>query len=46
LSNLLASGQIHRGDCIRVNHDAGSAALMFGREPEVMQAWGVVGRAA
>jgi hypothetical protein len=29
-----------------VSHDAGSAALMFGREPEVMQAWGVASRAA
>ena len=46
LSNLMASGQIHRGDCIRVSHDAGSAALIFGRELEAMQAWGVVGRAA
>src|SRR5713226_2994612 len=46
LSNLLASGQIHRGDCIRVSHDAGSAALMFGREPDVMQAWEVASRAA
>jgi ATP-dependent Clp protease ATP-binding subunit ClpA len=46
LSNLMASGQIHRGDCIRVNHDAGSAALMFGRERVDVQAWGVAGRAA
>jgi ATP-dependent Clp protease ATP-binding subunit ClpB len=46
LSNLMASGQIHRGDCIRVSHEDGSAALMFGREPEVMQAWGVASRAA
>jgi len=23
ISNLMASGQIHRGDCIRVSHDAG-----------------------
>jgi ATP-dependent Clp protease ATP-binding subunit ClpA len=46
LSNLMASGQIHRGDCIRVSHEDGSAALMFGREPEAVQAWGVLGRAA
>jgi ATP-dependent Clp protease ATP-binding subunit ClpA len=46
LSNLLASGQIHGGDCIRVSHVDGSAALMFGRESEVMQAWGVASRAA
>jgi ATP-dependent Clp protease ATP-binding subunit ClpB len=46
LSNLMASDQIHRGDCIRVSHVDGSAALMFGRAPEVMQAWGVASRAA
>src|SRR4030081_130324 len=46
LSNLMASGQIHRGDCIRVSYEDGSAALTFGREPEVMQAWGVASRAA
>jgi ATP-dependent Clp protease ATP-binding subunit ClpA len=46
LSNLMASGQIHRGDCIRVSHEDGSAALIFGRDPEVMQAWGVASRAA
>jgi len=46
LSNLMASGQIHSGDCIRVSHEDGSAALMFGREPEVMRAWGIAGRAA
>src|SRR6266853_51867 len=39
LSNLLASGQIHQGDCIRVSHVDGSAALMFGREPEAVQGW-------
>src|SRR6202171_2798480 len=46
LSNLIASGQIHRGDCIRVSHNAGSAALRFGREPEAMRVWEVAGRAA
>ncbi len=46
LSNLMASGQIHRGDCIRVSYEDGSAALTFGREPAVMQAWGVASRAA
>ncbi len=46
LSNLIASGQIHRGDCIRVSHDAGSAALIFGREPGAMRVWEVAGRAA
>ena len=46
LSNLMASGQIQRGDCIRVSHEDGSAALMFGREPETLRAWEMVGRAA
>jgi ATP-dependent Clp protease ATP-binding subunit ClpA len=46
LSNLMASGQIHRGDCIRVSHEDGSAALMFGREPEATPAWAVAARAA
>src|ERR1700720_1144588 len=46
LSNLMASGQIHRGDSIRVSHDTGSAALIFGREPEAMRVWEGVGRAA
>jgi ATP-dependent Clp protease ATP-binding subunit ClpA len=46
LSNLMASGQIHHGDCIRVTHEDGSAALMFGREPEAVQAWAVAARAA
>jgi ATP-dependent Clp protease ATP-binding subunit ClpB len=46
LSNLMASGQIHRGDCIRVSHEAGSAALLFGREREAVQAWGASSRAA
>jgi ATP-dependent Clp protease ATP-binding subunit ClpB len=46
LSNLMASGQIQRGDCIRISHEDGSAALMFGREPEAVQAWAVAARAA
>jgi ATP-dependent Clp protease ATP-binding subunit ClpA len=46
LSNLLASGQIHRGDCIRVSHEDGSAALLFGREREAVQAWGLASRGA
>jgi ATP-dependent Clp protease ATP-binding subunit ClpA len=46
LSNLMASGQIHRGDCIRVNHEEGSAALLFGREREAVQAWSMASRAA
>ena len=46
LSNLMASGQIRRGDCIRVSHDAGSADLLFGREPGATRVWEVAGRAA
>ena len=46
LSNLMASGQIHRGDCIRVSHEEESAALLFGREREAVQAWGMASRAA
>jgi ATP-dependent Clp protease ATP-binding subunit ClpA len=46
LSNLMVSGQIHRGDCIRVSHEDGSVALVFGREPEAVQARGAVGLAA
>jgi ATP-dependent Clp protease ATP-binding subunit ClpA len=46
LSNLMASGQIQRGDCIRISHEDGSAALMFGRQPEAVQAWAVAARAA
>jgi ATP-dependent Clp protease ATP-binding subunit ClpB len=46
LSNLIASGQIHWGDCICVSHEAGSHALLFGREREAVQAWGMAGRAA
>jgi ATP-dependent Clp protease ATP-binding subunit ClpA len=46
LSSLMASGQIQRGDCIRISHEDGSAALMFGREPEAVQAWAVAARAA
>jgi ATP-dependent Clp protease ATP-binding subunit ClpB len=46
LSNLMASGQIQRGDCIRVSHEDGSAGLVFGREPEAAQLWAVAARAA
>ena len=46
LSNLMASGQIRRGDCIRVSHQDGSDALVFGREAEAAEAWGVAGRMA
>ena len=46
LSNLMASGQIRRGDCICVSHEEGSDALLFGREPEAMPVWGLARRAA
>jgi ATP-dependent Clp protease ATP-binding subunit ClpB len=46
LSNLMASGQIRRGDCIRVSHEHGSAGLLFGRELEGMPELGVSSRAA
>jgi ATP-dependent Clp protease ATP-binding subunit ClpB len=41
LSNLMASGQIHRGDRIRVSHSEGSPSLMFFRETGVLEAWAV-----
>jgi ATP-dependent Clp protease ATP-binding subunit ClpA len=46
LSNLMASGQIHQGDCIRVTHEEGSAALVFARDPEAVQALVIAARAA
>jgi ATP-dependent Clp protease ATP-binding subunit ClpB len=46
LSNLMASGQIRRGDCIRVSHEHGSAGLLFGRELEGVPELGVSSRAA
>jgi len=35
LSNLMASGQIRRGDCIRVSHREDSSSLLFFREASV-----------
>jgi ATP-dependent Clp protease ATP-binding subunit ClpB len=49
LSNLLASGQIVRGDCIRVSHSEDSPFLMFFREAETFETWNAwesTGRAA
>src|SRR6202158_3210171 len=40
LSNLMASGQIRRGDCIRVSHEDGSACPFFCRELEGRAAGG------
>lgn len=38
ISNLMASGQIHWGDCICVSHGDGSASLAFFREVEALEA--------
>jgi ATP-dependent Clp protease ATP-binding subunit ClpB len=46
LSNLMATGQIQRGDSIRVSHSEGSSHLMFLREAEVLESWEAAGRAA
>jgi len=46
LSNLMATGQIYRGDCIRVSHTEGSPFLMFFREVGALKAFEVAGSAA
>jgi ATP-dependent Clp protease ATP-binding subunit ClpB len=46
LSNLMASGQIQRGDYVRVSHRDSSASLMFFREAAGMEAWRVGGTLA
>jgi ATP-dependent Clp protease ATP-binding subunit ClpB len=45
LSNLIASGQIQRGDCIRVTRREGSS-LTFFREAEAVEGWRVASRVA
>ena len=45
ISNLMASGQIERGDCIRVSFRPGATSLTFFREAEAHAAW-VAGRMA
>jgi hypothetical protein len=45
LSNLMASGQIRRGDYVRVSHRAGTLSLIF-CETGAPQAWEVAGHAA
>jgi ATP-dependent Clp protease ATP-binding subunit ClpA len=45
LSNLMATSQIQRGDCIRVSHREDSSSLVFFREADAMEAW-EAGRAA
>lgn len=45
LSNMIASGQIQRGDCVHVTHRDGSPSLTFFYEAEAvdaMEAWSVV----
>jgi len=39
LSNLMASGQIRRGDYISVSHNEGSSSLMFCREAAAREGW-------
>ncbi len=47
LSNLIASGQIQRGDSIRVSHREGSPTLMFFNEATAaLESWNVAGRIA
>jgi ATP-dependent Clp protease ATP-binding subunit ClpA len=46
LSNLMATGQIHRGDSIRVSRSEDSPNLAFLREAEALEAWEAAGRAA
>jgi ATP-dependent Clp protease ATP-binding subunit ClpB len=46
LSNLMASRQIRRGDRIRVSHLQDARSLLFSREAQVEQAWGVASQAA
>jgi ATP-dependent Clp protease ATP-binding subunit ClpB len=46
LSNLMATGQIRRGDCIRVSHHEGSPALMFFLESAASESWKVAGQIA
>jgi|HubBroStandDraft_4_1064222.scaffolds.fasta_scaffold161998_1 ATP-dependent Clp protease ATP-binding subunit ClpB len=46
LSNLMATGQIHRDDCIRVTHSKGSPSLVFFRDTGAVEAWEIARRAA
>ncbi len=46
LSNLMATGQIHRGDCIRVTRSEGSPLLTFLLEGQFLETWDAAGRAA
>ena len=46
LSNLMASGQVRRGDHIRASHPQDAPSLHFSRETQAEQAWGVASQAA
>jgi len=46
LSNLIVTGQIRHGDCIRVTHGASAAILTFFREAEASRSWEANGVAA
>jgi ATP-dependent Clp protease ATP-binding subunit ClpA len=46
LANLIASGQIGRGDSIRVSHRKGSPTLLFFYESEAVDAWSIAGSLA
>jgi ATP-dependent Clp protease ATP-binding subunit ClpA len=46
LSNLIVTGQIRHGDCIRVTHRASAPILTFFREAKVSQSWEASGVAA
>jgi ATP-dependent Clp protease ATP-binding subunit ClpB len=46
LANLIASGQIHQGDTIRVSHRESSKSLMFFREASASEAWMTAGPVA
>jgi ATP-dependent Clp protease ATP-binding subunit ClpA len=46
LSNLMASRPVRRGDCIRVSHAQDAPYLLFSRQTEAEQAWGVASQAA
>lgn len=45
-SNLIATGQIRNGGCVRVTHNASASILSFFREAEVSRSWEVKGAAA
>jgi ATP-dependent Clp protease ATP-binding subunit ClpB len=46
LANLVASGQIRRGDAIRATHREGTAGLTFFCEAHAQEAWGIAALAA